>query len=157
MGQIEGPFAAPTEWGVQTVDYRARASGRAEQLLPAPGDQECYAAFAFPTEQTGSDGQLKIRRGEDWARNGHNGMTLVEDSPVHYNVDHLVESADALVSGGLPEPVSWGQGVEEAYRMLHATPANVMYFILVTHTGATLWRNRVAMFGASRQFGRTIG
>ena len=25
-----------------------------------------------------------------------------------------------------------------------------MYFILVTHTGATLWRHRVAMFGARR-------
>ena len=59
MGQIEGPLAAPKEWSVQTVDYRARASGRAEQLLPAPGNQECYAAFAFPTRQTGSDGQLK--------------------------------------------------------------------------------------------------
>ena len=88
MGRIEGPFAAPKKWGFQTVDYRARTRGRAEQLLPAPGDQECYAAFAFPIEQTGSDGQLKIRRGEDWARSGHNGMTLVEDSPVHYNVDH---------------------------------------------------------------------
>ena len=32
--------------------------------------------------------------------------------------------------------------------MLHASPANVMYFILVTHAGATLWRHRVAMFGA---------
>ena len=53
MGQIEGPFAAPTKWGAQTVDYRARASGRAEQLLPAPGDQERYAAFAFPIERTG--------------------------------------------------------------------------------------------------------
>ena len=75
-------------------------------------------------------------------------MTLVEDSPVHYNVDHYVESADALVSEGLPEPVSWGQDDEGAYRKLHATPANVMYFILVTHMGATLWRHRVAMFGA---------
>ena len=72
----------------------------------------------------------------------------MEDSPVHYNVDHYVESADALVSEGLPEPVSWGQDDEGAYRKLHATPANVMYFILVTHMGATLCRHRVAMFGA---------
>ena len=36
----------------------------------------------------------------------------------------------------------------ESYRKLHETPANVMYFILVTHMGATLWRHRVAMFGA---------
>ena len=56
MGQIEGPFAAPTERGVQTVDYRARASGRAEQLLPAPGDQERYTAFAFPIEGQGQMG-----------------------------------------------------------------------------------------------------
>jgi len=75
-------------------------------------------------------------------------MTLVEDSPVHYNVDHYVESADALVSEGLPEPLSCGRDDEGAYRKLHATPANVMYFILVTHMGATLWRHRVAMFGA---------
>ena len=51
MGQIEGPLAAPTKWGVQTVDYKARFSGRAEQLLPAPSDQECYVAFAFPTNR----------------------------------------------------------------------------------------------------------
>ena len=56
MGQIEGPPAAPTKWGVHTVDYRARASGRAEQLLPAPGNQECYAAFAFPIEGPGRTG-----------------------------------------------------------------------------------------------------
>ena len=65
-------------------------------------------------------------------------MTLVEDSPVHYNVDHYVESANALVSVGAPDPASWGQGDEGAYRKLHTTPANVMYFILVTHPGATL-------------------
>ena len=75
-------------------------------------------------------------------------MTLVEDSPVHYNVDHYVESADALVSEGLPEPFFVWTQRKGAYRKLHATPANVMYFILVTHTGATLWRHRVAMFGA---------
>jgi hypothetical protein len=72
------PFTIPTERGAQTVDYRARSGGRAEQLLPAPGNQKCYVAFAFPTEQNDSDGQLTIRRGEDWARNGHNGMTLTE-------------------------------------------------------------------------------
>ena len=58
-GQTEGPLAAPTNWVVQRVDHRARTSGRAEQLLPAPGNQECYAAFAIPIEQTGSDGQLR--------------------------------------------------------------------------------------------------
>jgi hypothetical protein len=35
-------------------------------------------------------------------------MTL-EDSPEHYNADHYVESADALVSEGLPEPLSCGR------------------------------------------------
>ena len=34
--------------------------------------------------------------------------------------------------------------------MLHTTPVNAMRFILVTHTGATRWRHRVAMFGAGR-------
>jgi hypothetical protein len=38
---------------------------------------------------------------EDRARSGHD-----VDSPVHYNVDHCVESADAPVFEGFPEPVS---------------------------------------------------
>jgi hypothetical protein len=33
-----GPFAAATNQSAQTIDYRARASGLAEQLLPALGD-----------------------------------------------------------------------------------------------------------------------
>ena len=101
MGQIEGPLAAPTKWGVQTVDYRARASGRAEQLLPAPGNQERYAAFAIPTARPG-----RTSSREDWAKCGQNEMTPVEDTPSHYNADRYVESANAFISVGAPDPAS---------------------------------------------------
>ena len=36
------------------------------EMLPAPKDEECYPAIAFPIEQVGADGVDKIRRGEIW-------------------------------------------------------------------------------------------
>jgi hypothetical protein len=77
------------------------------------------------SRSTGQDSQLKTRREEDGARSERNGMTT-EDSPKHHNADHLVESADARVSKGLPEPLSCGRDDEGDYRKLHATPAKVM-------------------------------
>ena len=66
-------------------------------------------------------------------------MAETKDSPVHYNVDHYIESANALVEAGLANPVSWGQDHEGAYRQLPARPGAIMFFILVTDTGPTLW------------------
>ena len=42
-------------------------------LLPAP--QRAAAALAFSIVTHDDQGELKVRRGEDWRRSGHNGTT----------------------------------------------------------------------------------
>ena len=84
MGRIEGPFEAPQHWKVKTVATQNR------RLIPLP-QQRIAVAPAFPITQTGSDGKLKIRRGEDWRRSGHNQTIIVEDAPHHSNVDAIIQ------------------------------------------------------------------
>ena len=53
-GRIRGPFELPNKWGCSAAVPPAGL-----QLLPAPASDECFAAFAFPIVQVGSDGDLK--------------------------------------------------------------------------------------------------
>jgi hypothetical protein len=148
MGRIEGPYQAPAKWHTKAVDPHGGDPPRARGLLPAPADDACYCAIAFPIEQTSPNGELKIRRGEDWRRSHHNRLARTYDKPVHYTIDHHVEAVHATFKTGLPEPVSWGQDHEGAYRQLPARPLHCMFVLLITDAGPTLWRHRVTMFGS---------
>ena len=147
IGRIRGPFAAPEKWGVEAVHPRDNHKGKNE-LLPRPSDDACYAAFAFPIEQIGSDGSGKVRRGEDWLRSGHNVQATTLDKPVHYTVDHQVECARRLKRRRLPKAVTWGQDHEGAYRQLPGRPRSVMWMILMTMYGPTLWQHLMTLFGS---------
>ena len=73
-GRMNGPYQAPDWWPVP---------------LPLP-HPDPYIAMAFSIEQTGSDGNTKIRRGEDWRRSGHNATCTMHDEPFHHTPDHFV-------------------------------------------------------------------
>ena len=77
MGRMNGPYQAPDWWTKPSV---APSKGKRRTLLPIP-HSDPYIAMAFSIEQTGSDGNTKIRRGEDWRRSGHNATCTMHDQP----------------------------------------------------------------------------
>ena len=69
LGRVTGPCAAPDHWSVSTVALPSVADmGVLRQ--PPPGD--CFAALSFAICQVDENGELKLRRAEDWRRSGHN-------------------------------------------------------------------------------------
>ena len=86
MGRVEGPFAPPPSWG-------GPPSG-----LPACPDNSILASCAFAITQLGSDGQDKVRRGEDWRRSHHNSTVLVDDAPSHHTIDHYMALGRATIA-----------------------------------------------------------
>ena len=93
MGRIEGPFELPTDWQVTRAEVMGHHGPMPTTPLP-PGAH--HIAMAFPIIQIGSDGQDKVRRGEDWRRSGHNSTVHVTDSPRHHTVDHYFDLAAHL-------------------------------------------------------------
>lgn len=147
-GRIRGPFMAPIKWGLEAVGPHQYAGAAHDELLPRPRDDMCYAAMAFPIEQIWSDSNPKVRRAEDWKRSGHNVRAHTKDKPVHYAVDHHVEVVGRMAALGLPTPQTWGQDHEGAYRQLPGWPRSVMWMVLMTASGPTLWQHLVIVFGA---------
>ena len=154
LSRIEGPFQAPANSNFSTVTVQGLP------LLPCP-DENPLIAVAFPIIQTGSDGQLKIRRGEDWRRSGHNSTISAVDAPYHHTIDHYIEITRQLHhlrrgnTGAFPEnPQShtqllvWGHDHEGAYRQLPVKDQSHCYLLLHTPEGPTLWRHAALLFGA---------
>ena len=149
VGRMRGPFQAPPKWGTLTVDPSSGGPvGRPDGLLAPPADTDCFPSIAFPIEQIGADGANKIRRGEDWLRSGHNSLAQTDSKPVHYNIDHQVACVKALVDADLPTPKTWGQDHEGAYRQLPARPLHLLWVLLRSSEGWSLWQHLVALFGS---------
>ena len=73
-GRMKGPF---TPWfTTQTVSLQTNRHHL--QKLPLPHDNPIIA-MAFSIKQTGSDGNPKIRRGEDWRRSRRNRACQMND------------------------------------------------------------------------------
>ena len=85
-GRMNGPYQAPDWWPVPSV---TPSKGHRRTLLPLP-HPDPYIAMACSIEHTGSDGNTKIRRGEDWRRSGHNATCTMHDQPFHHTPDHFV-------------------------------------------------------------------
>ena len=98
MGQI-GTIRSSNE--PERPDNRLPGQGQRARGAAAPRTWRLRVLRTFRaparSDRIGPDQTLV----EDRARSGHD-----VDSPVHYNVDHCVESADAPVFEGFPEPVS---------------------------------------------------
>ena len=146
-GRMEGPFSAPPEWNktfVPLANFEHTA-----KLLPGP-QTHVPCCFAFAVHQTGSDGQPKVRRAEDWKRSGANGTVGVDDTPCYHDISAFVALAKTIRKVVPDETVQiWGVDHESAYRQLPVEEPEHTYVILQTPYGPTLWRHTVLMFGST--------
>ena len=86
--------------------------------------------MAFSIEQTRSDGNTQIRRGEDWRRSGHNATCIMHDQPSHHTSDHFVSLGLAFLEKNRETPLRvWGHDHDGAYRYL--------FMILDKHTSCS--------------------
>ena len=134
-GRMEGPFVGPEHWPKQTVGVASRGMSR----LPRP-DGDCFVARAFSVSQTGAEGQLKIRRCEDYRRSFHNSTIHVTDRPEHDDIEVYVSVLRKARQCGL-EPEIWCQDFSDAYRAYPVLDPCHAYLLLGTAAGPTLWRH----------------
>eukprot|EP00438_Fugacium_kawagutii_P022680 Skav224904 [mRNA] locus=scaffold1112:436912:441234:- [translate_table: standard] len=154
MGRMEGPFTAPPSWPGKTVPLDlCEHTGR---LHPGP-TRHVSTSVAFSIMQVGADGKEKIRRGEDWRRGLQNQTVQVVDAPVNHRAPAFVALAQALADKNIQTMV-WATDQEDAYRQLPVAEPQHCYTLLFTANGATLWRHRCLLFGATGSvwsYGRT--
>ena len=100
--------------------------------------------------QTGSDGQPKVRRAEDWKRSGANKTVGVDDTPCYHDISAFVTLAKTIKEAVPNEAIElWGVDHEAAYRQLPVEEPEHTYVILMTPYGPILWRHTVLMFGST--------
>ena len=146
LGRMNGPFKAPTWWPRPAV---ATTQPGTDVLLDLPHDDP-FIAMAFSIEQTGSDGNTKIRRGEDWRRSGHNATCIMHDQPYHHTPDHFVSLGLAFLENNRSTPLRvWGHDHDGAYRQLPLHDPRQAYVLLLTPDGPTLWSHNVLLFGSA--------
>ena len=146
MGRMDGPFTAPTWWDVPAVALTCHQHTRQLKPLPHPTP---VIAVAFSIHQTGSDGQPKVRRGEDWRRSGHNRSCNMADQPHHHTPDHYVWLAQHTSRHHLDQLHVWGHDHDGAYRQLPLQDPSLAYVLLLTPEGPTLWLHHVLLFGSA--------
>ncbi|CAE7487292.1 PUB3, partial [Symbiodinium sp. CCMP2456] len=81
LGRVTGPCAAPDHWSVATSALPWTAD---MHTLRQPPLGDCFAALSFAICQVDENGDLKLRRGEDWRRSGHNATMSAGDVPTHH-------------------------------------------------------------------------
>ncbi len=146
MGRMDGPFTAPTWWDIPAVALPQHAHTRQLKPLPHPTP---VIAVAFSIHQTGSDGQPKVRRGEDWRRSGHNRSCNMADQPHHHTPDHYVWLAQHTNICRSTRLHVWGHDHDGAYRQLPLQDPSLAYVLLLTPEGPTLWLHHVLLFGSA--------
>eukprot|EP00438_Fugacium_kawagutii_P024915 Skav236063 [mRNA] locus=scaffold2566:216549:230458:+ [translate_table: standard] len=154
LSRMEGPFQAPSSWPIKTVALEMFP--QTTTLLPGPS-KHVATSVAFSILQVGSDGADKIRRGEDWRRGLQNSTVRVQDAPVNHRTPAFVATARSLAMRQQHGMV-WATDQEDAYRQLPVAEPQHCYTLLFTAAGATLWRHRCLMFGATGSvwaYGRT--
>ena len=146
MGRMNGPYTAPPHWDHHTVIPQKYPD---LQLIPIPHPSPAIA-MAFSIQQTGSDGQEKIRRGEDWRRSGHNATCIMHDQPYHHTPDHFAALAIRTHQYNPNHLLHvWGHDHDGAYRQLPLDLPEQAYVLLHTPEGPTLWSHNVLLFGSS--------
>ena len=146
LGRMNGPFKAPKWWPRPSVATQLPGT---DVLLDLPHDDP-FIAMAFSIEQTGSDGNTKIRRGEDWRRSGHNSTCIMHDQPYHHTPDHFVSLGLAFLENNRSTPLRvWGHDHDGAYRQLPLNDPRQAYVLLLTPDGPTLWSHNVLLFGSA--------
>ena len=150
LGRVVGPTAPPAGWNIVTVPV-LNAPGADRLVTPPPGRH--FAAASFAIVQEDGEGNVKVRRGEDWRRSGHNATILAHDVPTHHFVDDVVDFIRRVVelagSRGVPAARLFGHDLLNAYRQWAVrNPAHSGTF-LATPAGLTLWFHLAMCFGAA--------
>ncbi|CAE7343021.1 POLA2, partial [Symbiodinium sp. CCMP2456] len=112
LGPVTGPCAAPDHWSVATSALPWTADMR---TLRQPPLGDCFAALSFAICQVDENGDLKLRRGEDWRRPGHNATMSAEDVPTHHFLGDIVDFILAAWCEGW-DPKVFGHDLQNAYR-----------------------------------------
>ena len=129
-GRMKGPFSPPKWFTTQTVPLQTNKHHLPK--LPLPHDNPIIA-MAFSIKQTGSDGNPKIRRGEDWRRSGHNRACQMNDQPYHHTPDHSEHSKTFRTT-------ATGMGTRPRWSIQTTTigrPWNSIRPIIITNTTRT--------------------
>ena len=134
-GRVQGPFAAPSSWPIQTV------APTGHHLLPTPAGP-IFPSICFAVVQ--SD---KIRRCEDLRRSFHNQTIFATQTPTHHHVDVYADVIKFMGQQAIPVKV-WSHDLDSAYRQFPVKDQAFSYTILFTESGPTLWRHCALAFGA---------
>ena len=145
LGRVIGPCSRPPHWPRQTV---ALADVPGCDTLEPPPTGDIGVAASFPILQTDEKGDLKVRRGEDWRRSGHNSTVEAEDIPTHHFVDDFVQLARRTAEVDTDLQV-YGHDLLNAYRQWPVEQPSVCGTFLPTSHGMTLWFHNAMCFGAA--------
>ena len=144
-GRVTGPCAAPEHWSTATCALPSVA-GMGTLRQPPPGD--CFAALSFAICQVDEHGDLKLRRGEDWRRSGHNATMGASDVPTHHFLGDIVDLILRAWAEGW-DPVIFGHDLQNAYRQWAVRQPGHCGTFLPTSSGVTLWFHFAMCFGAA--------
>ena len=145
LGRVMGPCAAPDHWSVPTIALPSVA-GMGVLRQPPPGD--CFAALSFAICQLDENGELKLRRGEDWRRSGHNATMGASDVPTHHFLGDIVDLVLRAWAEGW-DPVVFGHDLQNAYRQWAVRHPGHCGTFLPSAAGVTLWFHFAMCFGAA--------
>ena len=149
LNRVYGPFQAPASWGARAAPLPSHLQEEQDRLVPLlPAPQRAAAALAFSIVTHDDQGELKVRRGEDWRRSGHNGTTQVTDKPHYHTVDAYTATARAARDRGMTGLHVWGHDHEGAYRQCALADPTSAFFVLPTKHGPMIFQHSVLMFGA---------
>ncbi|OLP83053.1 hypothetical protein AK812_SmicGene36237 [Symbiodinium microadriaticum] len=144
LGRVVGPTRAPAWLKARAVALPWR-DGVAHLVEPPPG--EVFLAASFAIVQIDEHGNIKIRRGEDWRRSGHNSTVAADDVPTHHFLGSFVDLARRMAGDGVV--LIFGHDLLNAYRLWPVRcPAHCGTF-LPTAAGMTFWYHLAMNFGAT--------
>ena len=146
LGRVLGP-TKPPEW-LRGVRATAVADHRDVDTVEEPPPGDTFFAASFPVCQTDENGELKVRRAEDWRRSGHNSTVAVTDVPTHHFVGSFVDLARRMA----PEVrrlVVFGHDLLNAYRQWPVRRPSQCGTFLATKHGVTFWFHMAMNFGAT--------
>ena len=140
-GKVSGPYEAPVHWCGVTVPLPPVLRQPPDHVMPIHQLKagQTAAALAFAIVFEASDGGVKVSRGEDWRRSGHNATTQTLDAPRHHTVDDLSVAARWLHRRWHHDFHIWGHDHQSAYRQLLLDQPQMALLVLFTEFGPTLW------------------
>ena len=146
LGRVIGP-TRPPEW-LRSVKATAVADHQDVDIIAEPPPGDAFLAASFPVCQTDENGELKVRRAEDWRRSGHNSTVSVADVPTHHFVGSFVDLARRMAHDRR-RLVVFGHDLLNAYRQWPVRrPAHCGTFLATKH-GVTFWFHLAMNFGAT--------